>query len=70
MGATIAYMCQVHCYDLCSLRSIHPGHRMYYMDGLAQLLFFNKITIAASFTDLAVIAVIAVTLVVASAASS
>ena len=37
MGATIAYMFQLHCYGLCFLRCTHPGHRMY-MQGLALLL--------------------------------
>ena len=29
MGTTIAYMFQLHCYDLCFLHGTHPGHRMY-----------------------------------------
>ena len=34
MGATIAYMLQLHCYDLCFPSYTHPSHRMY-MHGLA-----------------------------------
>ena len=40
MGATIAYMFQLHCYDLCFLRCTHPGHRMY-VHGLALVLRYH-----------------------------
>ena len=38
MGATIAYMFQLHCYDICFLRCTHPWSSDIYMHGLALLL--------------------------------